>query len=87
MSNKANGVDFDLWVLELASGEHRLVHAGGAWLQVGSGFSPDGRFISVLRPGPRPLDDDLLLIEVATGEVSSSLPTLTRRQLWGLPPG
>jgi dipeptidyl aminopeptidase/acylaminoacyl peptidase len=85
VSNKANGVDFDLWVLDLATGEHRLVHAGGAWLQVGSGFSPDGRFISVLRPGPRPLDDDLLLIEVATGEVSVVLAHLDEAAAVGPP--
>ncbi len=38
------------------------------------GFSPDGRFVAVLRPGPRPLDNDLLLIEIATGEVRVVLP-------------
>ena len=70
VSNRANGVDFDLWVCELASGAHRCVYEGGAWLQAASGFSPDGRFVSLLRPGPRPLDDDLLLVEVATGEVT-----------------
>jgi dipeptidyl aminopeptidase/acylaminoacyl peptidase len=69
VSNKANGVDFDLWVCELATGAHRCLYAGGAWLQGASGFSPDGRFLSVLRPGPRPLDEDLLLVEVVTGKV------------------
>jgi dipeptidyl aminopeptidase/acylaminoacyl peptidase len=68
VSNKANGVDFDLWLCELETGAHRCLYAGGSWCQPASGFSPDGRWISVLRPGNRPLDEDLLLVEVATGE-------------------
>jgi dipeptidyl aminopeptidase/acylaminoacyl peptidase len=74
VSNKANGVDFDLWVCELSRGEHRLVHAAGGWCQPGSGFSPDGSWVSILLPGRRPLDEDLLLVEVATGEVRVVLP-------------
>jgi dipeptidyl aminopeptidase/acylaminoacyl peptidase len=69
LSNRANGVDFDLWVCNLATGTHESVYAGGGWCQPGSGYSPDGQWLSVLRPGPRPLDNDLLLVEVATGEV------------------
>jgi dipeptidyl aminopeptidase/acylaminoacyl peptidase len=74
VSNKANGVDFDLWLCDLRSGEHKCVFAGGGWCRPASGFSPDGRFVSVSRPGPRPLDDDLLLVELATGEVINPLP-------------
>jgi dipeptidyl aminopeptidase/acylaminoacyl peptidase len=74
LSNKGNGVDFDLWVCDLATGEHRCLYAGGGWCQPASGFSPDGRWVSVLRPGPRPLDVDLLLVEVATGEARTVLP-------------
>ena len=73
VSNKRNGVDFDLWVTELASGEHRLLYSGGGWCQPSSGFSPDGRWVSVRLPGPRPLDEELLLVEVATTEVRSVL--------------
>ena len=65
VSNRANGVDFDLWVCDIASGEHRLLYAGGSWLQPASGFSPDGRLVAVLRPGERPLDFDLMLVDVA----------------------
>jgi dipeptidyl aminopeptidase/acylaminoacyl peptidase len=84
LSNRRNSVDFDLWVTSLdarrdtttsaasptgpTGDEHRLVYDGGGWCQEASGFSPDGRFVSILRPGPRPLDDDLLLVEVATGK-------------------
>jgi dipeptidyl aminopeptidase/acylaminoacyl peptidase len=73
-SNTANGVDFDLWIVDLASGEHRLLWAGGGWCHPGSGFSPDGRLISVSRSGQRPLDHDLVLVDVATGEAHWPLP-------------
>ena len=39
LSNRANGIDFDLWVCGLLSGEHRCCYAGGAFCQPGSGFS------------------------------------------------
>ncbi|HUY97976.1 MAG TPA: alpha/beta fold hydrolase [Verrucomicrobiae bacterium] len=74
LSNCGNGVDFDLWLVDLATGEHGCAYAGGAWCQPASGFSPDGRWVSVLRPGPRPLDLDLLLVGVDTGEVRIPLP-------------
>ncbi len=73
-SNQANGVDFDLWIADLASGEHRLLWAGGGWCHPGSGFSPDGRLVSVIRSGTRPLDHDLVLVDVATGEAQWPLP-------------
>jgi protease II len=68
LSNRANGVDFDLWLCDLESGEHRLLYASGSYCHPASGFSPGGRYVSVLRPGHRPLDTDLVLVEVATGE-------------------
>jgi dipeptidyl aminopeptidase/acylaminoacyl peptidase len=74
VSNRGNGVDFDLWLCEIATGEHRLLYAGGAWLRPASGFSPDGGRVSVLRSGERPLDSDLLLVDAGSGEVSNPLP-------------
>jgi acetyl esterase/lipase/Tol biopolymer transport system component len=73
VSNKANGVDFDLWICDLENAEHRLVYAAGSWLMPGSGFSPDGRWVSVLRPGPYALDTDLELVEISTGAVTRIL--------------
>ena len=67
VSDRSNGVDFDLWVCDLERGEHRLLHAGGAWYQPASGFSPGGRFVSLLRPGSRPLDVDLVLVDATSG--------------------
>ena len=68
VSDRANGVDFDLWLCDLEHGEHSLLHAGRAWYQPASGFSPSGRFVSLLRPGSRPLDVDLVLVEATSGE-------------------
>ena len=85
ISNRNNGVDFDLWLCDLASGEHRLLHAAGAYLWPGSGFSPDGRLVSVLRPGPRPLDLDLLLVDIHTGDARVPLPHPDEAALLGSP--
>ena len=74
VSDRCNGVDFDLWLCDLERGEHRLLHAGGAWYQPASGFSPGGRFVSVLRPGPRPLDVDLVLVDATSGEARIPIP-------------
>jgi dipeptidyl aminopeptidase/acylaminoacyl peptidase len=74
VSNRSNGVDFDLWLCEIAGGGHRPLYACCAWLSPASGFSPDGSWVSVLRPGQRPLDFDLLLVDVRTGEATNPLP-------------
>lgn len=74
VSNRRNGVDFDLWVCTLASGEHRAVYTGGGWCQPSSGYSPDGRYVAVIKPGNRPLDEDLLIVDVRTGDHRIVLP-------------
>ncbi len=73
VSNRGNGVDFDLWVCETATGTHRCVYAPGAWLQPGSGFSPDGVLVSVLAPGDRPLDTESVLVDVGSGRARAIL--------------
>jgi acetyl esterase/lipase len=85
VSNRANGVDFDLWLCDIASGEHRLLYAGGAWLQPASGFSPDGGLVSVLRPGERPLDFDLVLVDTGTGQTTMPLPHPQEAAIVGAP--
>ena len=69
LSNRRNGVDFDLWVRDLATSVERCVYQRGGWCQVASGFSPDGRWLSIARPGSRPLDVDLLLVDLVNDEV------------------
>lgn len=74
LSNKRNGVDFDLWICDVADREHRALYTDGGWCQPSSGFSPDGRYVAIERPGPRPLDVDLLLVDTRTGESRVLLP-------------
>lgn len=64
VSNRRNGVDFDLWLADLAGGEPRCLYNEGGWCQPATGFSPDGTTVAITRPGPRPLDNDLLLVAV-----------------------
>jgi dipeptidyl aminopeptidase/acylaminoacyl peptidase len=85
VSDRANGIDFDLWLCDLDRGEHRLLHAGGSWYQPASGFSPGGRFVSVLAPGRRPLDLDLVLVEVSSGEARTPLSHPDEAALVGPP--
>lgn len=85
LSNRANGVDFDLWICDLPTETHRCCWASGAFCQPGSGFSPDGRLVSVLRPGERPLDLDLVLVDVGTGEARIMLEHPHQAALVGPP--
>ncbi len=85
VSNRDNGVDFDLWLCDLERDEHRLLHAGGAWYHRASGFSPDGGLVSLLCPGERPLDVDLVLVDVATGEARIPIPHPKEAALLGPP--
>ncbi len=85
VSNRGNGVDFDLWLCDLVSGAHRCAYAGGAYCQPASGFSPDGRLVSVLRPGARPQDVDLVLVDVETGAARTVLEHPAEAALIGAP--
>jgi dipeptidyl aminopeptidase/acylaminoacyl peptidase len=67
VSNRRNGVDFDVWIHDLGTGEQRCLYDGGGWCSAGGGFSPDGSLLSVSRVGPRPMDNDLLLLAVDPG--------------------
>lgn len=71
--NRRNGVDLDIWVYDLASGEDRLVYDGGGYCG-GFGFSPDARYVAFLVPGNRPLDNDVVLVDLTTGERRTALP-------------
>ena len=85
LSDRAGGVDFDLWSLALDTGQHRLVHAGGTWFHASSGFAPDGRTVAVLASGDRPLDTDLLLVDVDSGAAVTPLPHQDQAALVGSP--
>lgn len=74
LANRRDRAAFDVWLLDLDTGDEQLLHDVGGWCQPASGFSPDGGWLSVLRPGPRPMDNDLLLLDVANGERRLVLP-------------
>lgn len=72
-SNKRNGVDFDVCALDLSTRAVTTLHEGG-YAQEATGYSPNGRYLSFLLPGPRPLDIDLVLVELETGRELVPLP-------------
>lgn len=69
-SNRRNGIDFDVYVhrLDRASPDlgarDHLVFAPGGWCQP-AGFSPDGRWLAVVRLTDKPTDNELYLVEVS----------------------
>ncbi|HUR48158.1 MAG TPA: S9 family peptidase [Acidimicrobiales bacterium] len=66
--NRRNGTDFDVYVRDLHTGEDRMVFDMGGWCSPGS-FSPDGRWLSIVRYTERNMDSDLYLVDVESGEV------------------
>ncbi len=71
--NRRNGVDFDVFVRDLRTGEERTVFAPGG-MTVPTGFSPDGRWLSTARLTERPGDNDIHLIDVRSGDVVHASP-------------
>jgi dipeptidyl aminopeptidase/acylaminoacyl peptidase len=65
--NRRNGVDLDVFVRDLRTGEERTVFAPGGYCEVG-GFSPDARHLTVLRLTERTGDNDLHVLDLETGE-------------------
>ena len=85
VSNRRTGVDFDVWLHDLTSGEQRCLYAEGGWCMAASGFSPGGTWLSVLRAGSRPMDNDLLLFRVDGGEQKLVLPHPDEAAVVGAP--
>jgi dipeptidyl aminopeptidase/acylaminoacyl peptidase len=71
-TNRRNEVDFDVVARDLSSGkEHVFELAGNNSV---AGVSSDGQVIAVDRVGERSGDNDILLCDVASGEVSLLTP-------------
>jgi dipeptidyl aminopeptidase/acylaminoacyl peptidase len=69
-STRRNGIDLDVYVLDLTDGSSRIVLDGGA--NVVETFSPDGRWLTVFRvDSEMALSGDLLLIDLRSGDVRS----------------
>jgi dipeptidyl aminopeptidase/acylaminoacyl peptidase len=71
-TNRRNEVDFDVVALDLETGEEHVFELEGHNEVVA--VSPDARWIAVDRAGARSGDNDLLLCDVTTGEVSLLTP-------------
>lgn len=65
--NRRNGVDLDVHVRVLATGEERAVFEPGGYCEPAD-FSPDGRWLAVLRLTERTGDNDLHLVDLAGDE-------------------
>ena len=72
-SNRRNGIDFDVYLHRLdredasLGANDRLLFAPGGWCQP-TGFSPDGRSLGVMRLTEKPMDNELYLLDVSSGE-------------------
>jgi dipeptidyl aminopeptidase/acylaminoacyl peptidase len=71
--NRRNGVDFDVFVRDVRTGEERTVFAPGG-MAVPTGFSPGGEWLSASRLTERPGDNDVHLIDVRSGEAVHATP-------------
>ena len=71
-TNRRNGIDFDVVVRGLASGEERSFELGG-WCAPGA-FSPDGRWVVAAQLGELSGDSNLFLLGTETGEVVHATP-------------
>ncbi|HZP74158.1 MAG TPA: S9 family peptidase [Gaiellaceae bacterium] len=71
-TNRRNGVDFDIAVRNLATGEEHLFELGG--YSFVAGISPDARFVVALRLGALSGDSDLYLLDRSTGELEHVTP-------------
>jgi len=72
VTNRGNGVDFEVVVRELGSGEERTFEPRG--LLSAHCFSPDARWLVVERYGELAGDSDLYLFDVESGEIVHATP-------------
>ncbi|QBI21824.1 S9 family peptidase [Egibacter rhizosphaerae] len=63
-SNRRDGVAFDTYSRELATGREDRVYATEGWTQP-LGFSPDGRYLAVAEPTTEPGDNRVDLVDLA----------------------
>ncbi|MCA1670730.1 MAG: S9 family peptidase, partial [Actinobacteria bacterium] len=73
-SNRRNGVDFDVYVMPVGEGAPpRAVFSPGGWCNA-AGFSPDGRWLAVIRRTERNADNDLYLVDLSDDSVVHVAP-------------
>ena len=73
VTNRDNGVDWVVYVRSLRDGDERAIFDRGG-VCIPAGFSPDARLFAVLHDTGRPSDNDLYLVDVASGEAENVSP-------------
>jgi dipeptidyl aminopeptidase/acylaminoacyl peptidase len=72
-TNRDNGVDWVVYVRSLRDGRERPIFARGG-VCIPAGFSPDETMFVVLHDTGRPSDNDVYLIDLATGDMENIAP-------------
>lgn len=72
-SNSRNGKDFDVYVSAVDDPSPHCIHAPGGWCMIAN-FSPDGKWLAVLRPTNISMDNDLYLVSVKGDQVIHVTP-------------
>ncbi|HEX5496188.1 MAG TPA: alpha/beta fold hydrolase [Mycobacteriales bacterium] len=87
MTNRRNGVDFDVVVRDVASGAERVHYDGGGYVMDVS-VSPDERYLVVTRPGRPAMSGQLVLVDTGTGgreDLTDAADPAVNRHLGWLP--
>jgi dipeptidyl aminopeptidase/acylaminoacyl peptidase len=66
LTNRRNGVDFDLVSRQVATGEERVLYDGGGYV-LEAEASPDGRWVALTRPNAPANSYQLLLVSTSDG--------------------
>ena len=87
MTNRRDGVDFDVVLRDVATGAERVLYDGGGYL-MGASVSPDERYLLVTRPGLPANSHQLVLVDTTTGTREDLTPEddpAVKRQVRWLP--
>jgi len=73
VTNRDNGVDWVVYVRSLRDRRERAIFARGG-VCIPAGFSPDASMVVVLHDTGRPSDNDVYLVDLATGDMENIAP-------------
>ncbi|RRO15114.1 S9 family peptidase [Saccharopolyspora rhizosphaerae] len=79
-TNRRNGVDFDVVIRSVTTGEEHVVHDGGGMVAEVA-ISPDSRFAAITVPATKPLSDQVLVADTMPETGADQLRELTDRDL------
>ncbi|GAB3282222.1 S9 family peptidase [Parasphingorhabdus pacifica] len=75
-TNRRNGVDFDVLIRSVVTGEEQLVYDGGGMV-MDVAVSPDSRYVAVTLPGEPALSDRIVLVDMMPGSPDEQISDLT----------